>query len=177
MRILGALFLALPIAACMNASQPPPANPPQPAWIALFDSESLNGWRVHGGTHKFAVADGVITGTAVADQPNAFLVTQLTYSDFIFETEFLSGGSLNSGIIFRGGYDPDYRDGRLFGYQAEIDPSKRAWTGGLFEEALRGWLVPLEEANPCKDSFAREGWNAMRIEALGSDLRIYLNGA
>ncbi len=147
-----------------------------PNWISLFDGKSLDGWRVHGGAHRFSVKDGVITGEAIAGEPNAFLVTEATYSDFILEADFLSDGSMNSGIIFRADYDPEYREGRLFGYQADIDPSPRGWTGGLFEEALRGWLIPLEDGDPCKSSFRRDQWNTMRIEAIGSDLRIHLNG-
>ena len=147
-----------------------------PNWISLFDGESLAGWRIHGGAHQFSVDDGVITGKAIAGEPNAFLVTEATYSDFILEADFLSDGSMNSGIIFRADYDPEYREGRLFGYQADIDPSPRGWTGGLFEEALRGWLVPLEDGDPCKTSFRRGEWNTLRIEAVGSDLRIFLNG-
>ena len=37
---------------------------------------------------------------------------------------------LNSGVMIRGQSRPDYRNGVVFGYQAEIDPSKRAWSGG-----------------------------------------------
>nr|WP_298894688.1 sulfatase-like hydrolase/transferase [uncultured Altererythrobacter sp.] len=147
-----------------------------PNWVSLFDGESLDGWRIQGGAHQFSVDDGVITGRAIAGEPNAFLVTEAVYSDFILEADFLSDGSMNSGIIFRANYDPAYREGRLFGYQADIDPSPRGWTGGLFEEALRGWLVPLENGNPCKTSFRRDQWNTMRIEAVGNNLRIYLNG-
>ncbi len=147
-----------------------------PNWISLFDGESFDGWRLHGGAHDFSVRDGVITGKAIAGEPNAFLVTEAVYSDFILEADFLSDGSMNSGIIFRADHDPEYREGRLFGYQADIDPSPRGWTGGLFEEALRGWLVPLEDDNPCKTSFRQNQWNTMRIEAVGTDLRIFLNG-
>lgn len=168
-------FLAF-LSACMPVQPNQMPTPPQKVWQKLFDGETLNNWRVHGGNHEFTVANGIITGTAVKQQPSAFLVTTQSYDDFILEVEFLSDGSLNSGIMFRAGSDPAYRGGRLFGYQAEIDPSPRGWTGGLFEEALRGWLVPMDKNEACRASFRRGNWNTMRIEALGPDLRTFLNG-
>lgn len=168
-------FLAL-LSACMPVQPNQLSAPSQKVWQKLFDDETLNNWRVHGGNHEFTVANGIITGTAVKQQPSAFLVTTQSYDDFILEVEFLSDGSLNSGIMFRAGSDPAYRGGRLFGYQAEIDPSPRGWTGGLFEEALRGWLVPMDKNEACRASFRRGNWNTMRIEALGPDLRTFLNG-
>jgi hypothetical protein len=47
---------------------------------------------------------------------------------------------MNSGIQFRSESKADYRDGRVHGYQMEIDPSPRAWTGGIYDEARRDWL-------------------------------------
>lgn len=171
-------FLLFALAGCMNSAADPVVSAPEEAsaWVSLFDGKSLDGWTVHGGKHDFSVDDGVVTGTAAAGEPNAFLVTESEYSDFIFEVDFLSDGSMNSGVIFRADYDPEYRDGRLFGYQADIDPTDRGWTGGLYEEALRGWLVPIEDNPACRASFKQGDWNTMRIEALGSDLRIFVNG-
>lgn len=31
---------------------------------------------------------------------------------------------------------------------AKIDPSDRAWSGGLYDEARRGWLAPLTNNEP-----------------------------
>ena len=43
--------------------------------------------------------------------------------------------------------DPDYKKGRVHGYQVEIDPSDRAWSAGIYDEARKGWLYSLEN-NP-----------------------------
>jgi hypothetical protein len=51
---------------------------------------------------------------------------------------------MNSGVQIRGISDPAIKGGRVHGYQVEIDPSDRAWTGGLYDEARRGWLHTLE---------------------------------
>ncbi len=50
---------------------------------------------------------------------------------------------MNSGIQIRSESTHDYNNGRVHGYQVEIDPSARAWSGGIYDEARRGWLYPL----------------------------------
>ena len=174
--MIGASLVACATTETSPVSSEVAASAQNAEWRTLSNGSSLTGWRVHGGAHEYSIADGVITGMAVEGEPNAFLIPDGIFDDFIFELEFLSDGRLNSGVIFRGDSDPEYRDGRLFGYQAEIDPSPRGWTGGLFEEALRGWLVPIDDNEACRASFRAGDWNTMRIEALGPELRIYLNG-
>lgn len=151
------------------------STPPE-RWISLFDGDSLKNWQQTGGDHHFNVIDGTIVGIAVSGEPSAFLISNDRFSDFILELEFLSDGSLNSGVMFRADADPEFREGRLFGYQAEIDPSPRSWTGGIFEEALRGWLDPIDDNDQCRASFRSGDWNLLRIEAQGHDLRTKLNG-
>ena len=56
--------------------------------------------------------------------------------------EFRVDPELNSGIKIRSNSLAAYRDGRVHGYQVEIDPSARAWSGGIYDEARRGWLFP-----------------------------------
>lgn len=51
-------------------------------------------------------------------------------SDFIFECEMKIDWTLNSGVQTRSAHSPDYKEGRVYGYQVEIDASGRAWTGG-----------------------------------------------
>jgi hypothetical protein len=58
----------------------------------------------------------------------------------------------------------------------EIDPSARAWTGGIYDEARRGWFYP-GDLNPATQSAYHYGeWNHLRIEAIGSSLRTWVNG-
>jgi len=54
---------------------------------------------------------------------------------------------MNSGIQIRSNSLPYYRDGMVHGYQIEIDPSKRAWSGGIYDEKRRKWLHTLENKN------------------------------
>jgi hypothetical protein len=118
-------------------------------WEPLFDGKTLEGWKALGGQAPYTVEDGSIVGTTVADTPNAFLATQRTYGDFIFECEVRQeGGPTNSGIQFRSQSLPTYQNGRVHGYQFEIDPSPRAWTGGIYDEARRGMAVPGHPEEP-----------------------------
>ena len=57
---------------------------------------------------------------------------------------------LNSGVQFRSNSKPDYRNGQVHGYQYEIDPSARAWSGGIYDEGRRGWLYPMTKTRARK---------------------------
>ncbi|MGZ8542000.1 MAG: 3-keto-disaccharide hydrolase, partial [Chitinophagaceae bacterium] len=112
-------------------------------WQKLFNGKNLEGWKQLNGTAKYEVKNGEIVGTTVLNQPNSFLATEHEYGNFILELELLVDTSMNSGIQIRSLSKPDYMDGRVHGYQVEIDPATRAWSGGLYDEARRGWLYTL----------------------------------
>jgi len=143
-------------------------------WTSLFDGQTLEGWTSVGGQATYDVIDGVIVGTAVPKGPNTFLISDAAYDDFILELDVKIEGRLNSGVIFRGAQDPE-RDGRVMGYQAEADATERRFSGGIYEEALRGWLYPLTRNETCQAAFRPGAWNAYRIEAIGNDIRTFLN--
>ena len=119
----------------------------QTPWIDLIEGDSLEGWTILGGEATYEVTDGVIIGTTAANTPNTFLTTNKMYGDFIFEIEYKVDPIMNSGIQIRSNSLPYYRDGIVHGYQVEIDPSKRAWSGGIYDEKRRKWLNPLENIN------------------------------
>ena len=64
----------------------------------------------------------------------------------------------------------------MHGYQFEIDPSDRAWSGGVYDEARRGWLYPLTKNPDAKSAFRRGQWNKARIEASGNHIATWING-
>ncbi len=146
-------------------------------WEPLFNGRDLNGWRQLGGKAPYAIVDGAIVGTTVAETPNSFLATEKTYGDFILEFEVRQDvGPTNSGVQFRSVSDPAINNGRVHGYQFELDPSARAWTGGIYDEARRGWLYP-GTLNPAARGLYQYGrWNHVRIEAIGPSLRTWVNG-
>ncbi|MBU4273658.1 MAG: DUF1080 domain-containing protein [Planctomycetes bacterium] len=142
----------------------------------LFDGKTLNGWKQFGGKAKFAVEDGVIVGTSVPNTPNSFLCTEKNYGDFILELEFKVGDGLNSGVQIRSNSIPSYKNGRVHGYQVEIDPSERAWSGGIYDESRRGWLNDLKNNEPARKAFRHNDWNKFRIQCEGDSVKTWLNG-
>jgi len=174
LRLLMGLVLAS-LSACTAHSTAQVSRADTAGWTSLFDGRSLEGWRPVGGNATYDVVDGAIVGTAVPTGPNTFLMSNAAYGDFILELELRIDGSLNSGVIFRGGQDAD-RDGRVVGYQAEADPTERRFSGGIYEEGLRGWLYPLTRNPGCQRAFKVDEWNAYRIEAIGNDIRTFING-
>ena len=99
------------------------------------------------GTATYELKKGEIIGTTVANSPNSFLCSKENYGDFILEFDTWFDTQMNSGVQFRSESHPDYQNGRVHGYQVELDPSDRAWSGGIYDEARRGWLYPLDK-NP-----------------------------
>ncbi len=144
-------------------------------WKTLFNGKDLSGWNQKNGQAKYSVDHGEIVGTTVANTPNSFLCTNEEYGDFILELELKVEGEMNSGIQFRSLSKLDYQNNRVHGYQMEVDPTSRGWSGGIYDEARRDWLyIPnIEEG---KKAFKIGEWNRYRIEAIGSTIRTWING-
>lgn len=148
----------------------------QDNWQSLFNGKDLKGWKQLNGQAKYEVKNNEIIGTTVLNQPNSFLVTEEVYGDFILELEFKLDAEMNSGLQFRSESKPEYQNGRVHGYQMEIDPSPRAWTGGIYDEGRRDWLYTLEYNPAAKTAYKKADWNKCRIECFGNVLRTWVNG-
>lgn len=148
----------------------------QAKWEPLFNGKNLNGWTRLNGTAEYKIVDGTIVGISKLNTPNTFLATKKPYGDFILEFEFKVDDGLNSGVQFRSNSLKSFQDGRVHGYQFEIDPSKRAWTGGIYDEARRGWLYALTGYPQAQSAFQNGQWNKARIEAIGNVIRTWVNG-
>jgi hypothetical protein len=153
-------------------------------WQSLFNGKDLTGWRELNGKHIWEVQDGMIVGRTVPGQPNGFLCTDEEFGDFVLELE-VSVDTLmnNSGIQFRSQSYEAYKNGRVHGYQMEVDPKPQQWSGAIYEEgAERGWIYPPEKMTPeAKNAFVRDDkdgyrWNHYRIEAVGAVMRTWING-
>jgi hypothetical protein len=145
-------------------------------WTTLFNGKDFKGWKQLNGKAKYSVANGEIVGTTVFGEPNSFLATEMEYGDFVLEFEFRIDSTLNSGVQFRSESRPDYKGGRVHGYQFELDPSRRGWTGGIYDEARRDWLYPLDLNPSAKTAFKQGVWNKGRIECMGNHIRTWING-
>ena len=161
-------FISLVFYSCKEKTEDIP-------WTNLIKNNSLEGWNIKGGEAKYIVEDGVIIGTTAANTPNTFLTTNEMYSDFIFEIDFKVDSTMNSGIQIRSNSLPYYRDGMVHGYQVEIDPSKRAWSGGLYDEKRRKWLHTLENNPEAQKAFKQNEWNHYRVEAIGDTIKTWIN--
>ena len=154
----------------------------------LFDGKSLDGWEQHGGKAKYRVEDGAIVGTSVPNTQNTFLCTTKEYGDFILELEFKVSPELNSGVQIRSqvfdepkeieveGKTKKVAAGRVHGYQVEIDPSERSFSGAIYDEARRGrFLADLKDNEAARKAFKQGEWNKFRIECRGNNIKTWIN--
>jgi type 1 glutamine amidotransferase len=162
-------------------------------WKDLFDGKTLNGWSIHSGFAKYRVEDGEIVGTAVKGSPNTFLCTNKEYGDFILEFEVKCDPRLNSGVQIRSqiAKDPMFfvfrrpdgrpRQGlvppdRVYGYQVEIAGADTGTSGGIYDEARRGFfLADVSEDPAASKAFKDNWWNKYRIECKDSSIKTWIN--
>ncbi len=163
-------------------------------WVDLFNGTDLEGWEVKGAPESnFFVEDGILVAETKMGMPNTFLATTNSYANFELEVDFKVNKGMNTGVQIRSGVyevptstpylngsleesSRDWKAGTVNGYQIEIDPSDRAWSGGFYEEGGRGWLVPLNENEEARKAFKQEDWNHFRIIADGNRFQIWING-
>ena len=182
MRLTGKIVFVACVAVFFSAAwMAGAAEKPKPVaadvkFTPLFDGKTLDGWKQLGGKAKYEAKDGAIVGSSVPNTSNSFLCTKKMYGDFVLEYEFKVDPSLNSGVQIRSNSLDSYRSGRVHGYQVEIDPSKRAWTAGLYEEGRRGWLNNLRDNEPARKAFKQNAWNKVRVAAIGDSIKTWLNG-
>ncbi len=183
--------LAATLLALGSVLVPAPAAGGADGWVPLFNGKDLDGWVQRGGKAKYSVEDGQIVGRSTPNTQNSFLCTKKDYSDFVLELEFKVDPDLNSGVQVRsqcfdepktvelGGKPIKIPAGRVHGYQVEIDPDVkrgRLWTGGIYDEGRRGWLVDLKDNEPARKAFKPGEWNKFHIECKGDSIKTWLNG-
>jgi hypothetical protein len=155
------------------------AQGPEKGWKNLFDGKSFAGWKKLAGTAEYKIEDGAIVGITAASSPNTFLVTEEEYGDFIVEMDVkLEDSTINSGVQFKSKFDSAGREGKgmVYGYQFELDPSSRKWTGGIYDESRRGWLYPLSYNPIGQKAFKHGVYNKIRIECIGNTIKTWVNG-
>jgi hypothetical protein len=163
--------ILLPLLALLACSQLPRRGRD----VQLFDGHSLSGWHLIGEA-SYSVDDGSILARTSTGKANAFLVTDQSFGDFLLTLELKNEQPGNSGIQIRSrvvGDEP--KSSYAAGYQIEIDPSPRAWSGGLYEERGRGWLQNLEHNEAGRKAFHSGEWNRYRIECIGPWIRASVN--
>lgn len=159
-------------------------------WVSLLKGGVLDGWIQKGGKASYRVEGDQIVGTPVPGTGNSFLCTSRSYTNFVLELEFKTDPGLNSGVQVRShafegptefediarGKTVKISAGRVHGYQVEIDPSPRAWSGGIYDEARRGWLYDLKENEAARKAYKTNDWNHFRVEATSGRIQTSING-
>ncbi len=161
-------------------------------FASLFDGKSLKGWQICDGKAEYRVESGAIVGRTVDGSPNSFLCTTRDYGDFELEYEAKTDPALNSGVqlrahkyeqetktkVLNGGklIDRTFPAGRVRGYQVEISNEKAGSSGGIFDEARRGWLDDLSQNEAAKKAFRDNEWNKFRVVAMGDSIKVWVNG-
>jgi hypothetical protein len=161
-------------------------------WADLFDGKTLNGWVVRSGFAKYFVEDGAIVGETVEGSPNTFLCTEKNYGDFILEFEVKDDPALNSGVQIRSHtYDSEQKKmvenkgkkverkfpaGRVYGYQVEISNEQAGTSGGIYDEARRGWLKNIHDDPAASKAFKDNQWNKYRVICRGDSIKTFVNG-
>ena len=97
-------------------------------WKPLFNGKNLSGWTQKNGKAEYKVEDGAIVGYTKMNTPNSFLCTKKKYDNFILEFQFKITDGLNSGVQLRSESLKAYQDGRVHGYQFEIEHGRAAST-------------------------------------------------
>ncbi len=142
------------------------------------------------GSAKYVDGELVLESTK-----NWFFVTKKSYKDFVLTAEVMLPDVKeysNSGILFRGQLQQGPKGTVAIGYQAEVDPSDRKWSGGFYDQGRRKWLHPLHKtrSNPDEkfiknfipkwtdemaNAYKHLEWNRYRIECRGNEIKIFVN--
>jgi hypothetical protein len=151
------------------------AQAQQDGWESLFNGKNLKNWNRLNGNASFVVENGYISGISAMNTPNTFLATDKEYTNFILEYEMKMDTGLNSGVQIRSHSNLAYEQGRVNGLQVECDDSRRAWSGGIYDEARKGWRYPLEYNPAAKTAFKIGQWNRYRVLAFGNHIITWIN--
>jgi len=150
------------------------AGEAEEVWVSLFDGKSLKGWKQINGKAPYLVLEGTILGITAKGSPNSFLCTEKHYGDFELEFEVKLDPRLNSGVQIRSNSLPEYKRGRVHGYQVEIAVRN---AGRIYDEARRGkWLDTNPLSEEAKKAFKRDDWNQYRVVCKGDSIKTWLNG-
>ena len=166
--------------------------------LKIFNGSNLNGWLNYGGG-KFYVENNCIVAEAITGLPNTFLHTEKKFQNFELQFDVKLDTVLNSGVQIRsniypkdtetvrwgGRFDQEGKKdlkniirkaGTFWGYQIEIDPTSRAWSGAIYEEAGRGFLHTPGINQKVKSAFKPLEWNHYKIRVKGNRIQSWVNG-
>ncbi len=153
-------FLVLASAGCDSVQQSAHTETP------IFNGQDLTGWSVPKYPECWIAKDGILTVTNNPKRKGENLSTIKRYRDFVCRLEFKFGkGTVDSGIFMR-----NNRDQIQIGISGSL---KRDMTASPY---IPGKGYPIE-AKGVEQLLKLDGWNALRIRAVGKTYTTWLNGA
>lgn len=141
--------------------------------VALFNGKSFEGWEGH--TDKyFSIQDGVIIAKNGADNAPAvsnYLLTKKHYRNFrlVFEGKLVES-AMHSGIAIWG--KKFEKDGETHSYQGHLVMFPSGW--GFYDLFRRNSIY--QDDGRAKKADKVGDWNRMEILAVGSRIRLAVNG-
>ncbi len=155
------LFLLLPLSSAFTAETFLTPEQVNDGWIALFDGETLFGWKATSDTN-WRVEDGAITVDAGEE---GWLMTTSEFVDFELHVEFQASATTNSGVFLRTPLKPT--DPATHCYEVNIAPEDNPYpTGSL--------VARIKSAGPVTAGLPH--WNTLDIIAQGPKITVILNG-
>ena len=160
-------------------------------FVSLFDGKTLNGWEVCNGFAKYEVVDAAIVGQPRKEAPIASCAhvrssaTSFSNSkrrpirNLTPASRFVPTGMRGAKVkTFDGKTSVDriHPAGRVYGYQVEIANEKSGTSGGIYEEAARGWLSNISSDPSASKAFKDDQWNRFRVIAKGDSIKTFING-
>ena len=146
-------------------------------WINLFNGKDLTGWKNIYDHGEAKVVDGEIQLTG---DKKFFLITENKYTDFELQLEVMLPeiGPANSGVMFRAQVDKTKPKHKVWGYQAECDPTPRAYSGRIYDEGRRKWALLTDEQKELAENVQAPlgKWMTYRIVCKGDHIRVWVNG-
>jgi hypothetical protein len=143
-----------------------------PAWaektVRLFNGRDLTGWE--GNPSYWSVQDGVIVGKLNGTKVSTYLVTKKRYRDFrLLVTVKQVVKNAHSGIAYWGFVDPE----NDWTYHGHLAMFPTPW--GIWDLYGRSGIVDGSKT-PAPQVGKEADWNTLEILALGSRVRVAVNG-
>jgi hypothetical protein len=139
----------------------------EPKLKPIFNGKDLSGWEVPDGNDEagwYNAVDGVLKVQSGPKKKGSILWTEKKYRNFVVEFDFRFGeGVVDSGVHVRN------QDQIQIGISGSL---KRDMTCSPY---IPGKGYPVEAKN-IKKLLKAKGWNTMRIQAVGKEYTVWLQG-
>jgi hypothetical protein len=139
----------------------------EPKLKPIFNGKDLSGWEVPDGNDEagwYNAVDGVLKVQSGPKKKGSILWTEKKYRNFVVEFDFRFGeGVVDSGVHVRN------QDQIQIGISGSL---KRDMTCSPY---IPGKGYPVEAKN-IKNLLKAKGWNTMRIQVIGKEYTVWLQG-